>query len=88
MGGMLHNREIENIDLQDQIDKLMRAIPYCGTRDEALEMQEEIEELEAKIEENNAILEEVCPSCGSYELDGDPETDDLACGDPYHDDER
>lgn len=60
-----------------RIAELRRVIPYCKTREEAEEIQAEIEELEDRLE--------ACPSCGSYETENEEDDPNgLACRDEYH----
>ena len=70
MSYILTNNEI-------RIQELRGVIPHCKTRKEAEEIQQEILELEE-------VESEVCPDCGSYDLD---QIDDLTCGNDYHSDD-
>lgn len=82
MGKVITNNEIEIMEIDDRIHELNRVIPFCKTRAEALDIQNDILELEERKEELELIESEVCPECGSYEQDD--EDDDLTCHHEYH----
>jgi len=84
MGKIATNNEIRIEEIKDLIQKSMGVIPFCLTRTEAEEIQKDILKLEEEKEELEQIESEVCPECGSYEVD---EFDEFGCGDGYHDKE-
>ena len=63
-------------NIEYEIEKLKKVIPYCKTRAEAEEIQEQILKLEQE-------ADEACPECGNYERDS--YDDDLTCRNEYHD---
>jgi hypothetical protein len=75
MGKVATNAEIRHAEL-------MGVLPHCKTRKDAESVQAEIIELEDE-------MQNVCPECGAYESDYDPEDEDdfLGCRDTYHEGE-
>jgi hypothetical protein len=84
MGKVQTNNEMEISLLEARIKGHLDVIPYCTSREDALEIQKEIELMEEEIERLREIEDEVCPECGSYETEWGEDADELSCRNSYH----